>query len=153
MVRRTGLELLKQPAVPGHDRGPGQRLRWHAERVAERQPVQRPRSARLLSRQLLSRQPLGHHWRRTSARLTTSTSGLYSRRMSSACPWLTSLTPAHASSTTWTSTPASAAATAVDSTQQSVHPPPSPSRPPSPTRSDSSGPHLLNVVASSICSG
>src|SRR5713226_9726721 len=58
--------------------------------------------------------------------------------MSSAWRWLSSLRPAQASATTRTSTPASAAATAVDSTQQSVDTPartswpgsPPPGRPP-----------------------
>ena len=49
-----------------------------------------------------------------------------------------------------TATPASAAASAVDSTQQSVDTPASTSRAAAPTRSASSGPHLLNVVASTV---
>ena len=65
---------------------------------------------------------------------------------------LSSVRPAHASATTWTPTPASAAATAVDSTQQSVDTPASTS-PLSPTRAASCGPHLLNVVASSVGPG
>src|SRR5216683_343869 len=70
--------------------------------------------------------------------------------MSSAWPWLTSLTPAHASATTWTSAPASAAASAEDSTQQSVDTPASTSRPPSPTRSASSGFQRLPPVSCEV---
>ena len=73
--------------------------------------------------------------------------------MSSACRWLSSVTPAQASATTRTGTPASAAASAVDSTQQSVDTPASISCPPSAVRRDSSAPHLLNVVASSVGPG
>ncbi len=59
--------------------------------------------------------------------------------------WLVSSTPAHASATTCTGTPASAAAVAVDSTQQSVDTPVS-SIVAAPIRSASSGPHVEKVV-------
>ena len=63
--------------------------------------------------------------------------------------WLSAETPAQASPTTRTGTPASAAATAVESTQQSVDTPQS-TIVASPTRSASAGPHLENVVASTV---
>ena len=69
--------------------------------------------------------------------------------MCRAWAWLSSSTPAHASETTRTVAPASAAARAVDSTQQSVDTPASTSGAP-PALAASSGPHLLNVVASSV---
>ena len=47
MVRRSRLEAADQAAVPRHDVRPGARLRWHAERIADRQPVQRPKRTRL----------------------------------------------------------------------------------------------------------
>ena len=64
----------------------------------------------------------------------------------SALPWSSSLLPAQASATTRTGTPASAAGSTVETTQQSVATPATVSGP-APTTSASSGPHLPNVVA------
>src|SRR5215471_13233308 len=89
---------------------------------------------------------------RTSATLTTSISGLCSWSSRSAAAWLSSSAPAHASPATRTAVPASAAARAVDSTQQSVETPASTSVPP-PVLADRSGPHLPNVVAFSVGPG
>ena len=63
--------------------------------------------------------------------------------------WLSAETPAQASRDHAHRTPASAAASAVDSTQQSVETPQS-TIVASPNRSASAGPHLENVVASTV---
>ena len=72
--------------------------------------------------------------------------------MSSALAWLSSSIPAQASATTCTSTPSSAAASAVDRTQQSVETPVSTIRPP-PRIASSSSPTLPKVVASTVRNG
>src|SRR5690242_14450426 len=87
-----------------------------------------------------------HH--RNCSTCTISIIGAYSRMMSIALRWFSSVDPAHASSTTWTCTPASTAASAVLITQQSVVTPPRTSRP---SAADaSSGPHFPKEILSRV---
>src|SRR5689334_10957322 len=86
----------------------------------------------------------------TSSVVDRVTRGAYSAITSNAFWWLSSVDPAQASVTTATDAPASAAASTVEMTQQSVATPATTREGCSPTTRRRSAVHLPNVVATTV---